>query len=77
MKAHDDGYSQVLWLDGVHRKYIEEVGAMNIMFKINGTVVTPALNGSILPGVTRDSVLCLCKMCIRDRSWRVCVRARG
>lgn len=61
VKAHDEGYSQVLWLDGVHRKYIEEVGAMNIMFKINGTVVTPKLNGSILPGVTRDSVISLCK----------------
>ena len=52
IKAHDEGYSQVLWLDGVERKYIEEVGAMNIFFKINGTVVTPMLNGSILPGVT-------------------------
>ena len=61
VKAHDEGYSQVLWLDGVHRKYIEEVGAMNIFFKINGVVVTPKLNGSILPGVTRDSVINLCK----------------
>ena len=60
-KAHAAGYSQVLWLDGVHRKYIEEVGAMNIFFKINGVVVTPELTGSILSGVTRDSVLCLCK----------------
>ena len=60
-KAHDAGYSQVLWLDGVHRKYIEEVGAMNIFFKINGKVVTPALNGSILPGITRNSVIELCK----------------
>lgn len=61
VKAHDAGYSQVLWLDGVHRKYIEEVGAMNIFFKINGTVVTPELNGSILPGVTRNSCVALCK----------------
>lgn len=61
VKAHKEGYSQVLWLDGVERKYIEEVGAMNIFFKINGTVVTPILNGSILPGVTRDSVIHLCK----------------
>ncbi|MDR0890102.1 MAG: branched-chain amino acid aminotransferase [Oscillospiraceae bacterium] len=61
VKAHDDGYSQVLWLDGIERKYIEEVGAMNIFFKINGTVVTPALQGSILPGITRDSVLTLCR----------------
>lgn len=61
VKAHDDGYSQVLWLDGVERKYIEEVGAMNIFFKIDGKIVTPMLNGSILPGVTRDSVINLCK----------------
>ena len=51
----------MLWLDGVERKYIEEVGAMNIFFKINGTVVTPMLTGSILAGVTRDSVIQLCK----------------
>ncbi len=60
-KAHADGYSQVLWLDGVERKYIEEVGAMNIFFKINGVVTTPMLNGSILPGITRNSVLALCR----------------
>lgn len=70
MKAHEEGYSQVLWLDGVERKYIEEVGAMNIFFKINGTVVTPELNGSILPGVTRNSVIELCK------SWNVPVEER-
>ena len=61
VKAHDDGYSQVLWLDGVERKYIEEVGAMNIFFKIDGKIVTPMLNGSILPGITRNSVLQLCR----------------
>lgn len=61
VKAHDDGYSQVLWLDGVERKYIEEVGAMNIFFKIGGKVVTPMLNGSILPGITRNSVIHICK----------------
>lgn len=61
VKAHDEGYSQVLWLDGVERKYIEEVGAMNIFFKINGKILTPMLNGSILPGVTRDSCIELCK----------------
>ena len=60
-KAHDAGYAQVLWLDGVDRKYIEEVGSMNIFFKIGGKVVTPALNGSILPGITRNSVIELCK----------------
>ncbi len=70
VKAHDEGYSQVLWLDGVERKYIEEVGAMNIFFKINGKIVTPQLNGSILPGVTRDSVIQLCK------SWGLSVEER-
>ena len=61
VKAHDDGYAQVLWLDGVERKYIEEVGSMNIFFVIDDVVVTPELNGSILPGITRDSTLFLCR----------------
>ncbi|MBR0228701.1 MAG: branched-chain amino acid aminotransferase [Clostridia bacterium] len=56
-RAAAEGYSQVLWLDGVERKYIEEVGAMNVMFLINGTVVTPQLTGSILPGITRKSCI--------------------
>ena len=56
-RAEDKGYSQVLWLDGVERKYIEEVGAMNVMFKIDGTIVTPMLSGSILPGITRKSCI--------------------
>ncbi len=56
-KAAEKGYSQVLWLDGVERKYIEEVGAMNVMFKIDGEVVTPKLSGSILPGITRKSCI--------------------
>lgn len=60
-KAHEAGFSQVLWLDGIEHKYIEEVGAMNIFFKIDGKIVTPMLNGSILPGVTRASVIDLCK----------------
>ena len=55
--AHERGYAQVLWLDGVEQKYVEEVGSMNMMFKIDGKIVTPALNGSILPGITRDSIL--------------------
>ncbi len=55
--AETKGYSQVLWLDGVEQKYVEEVGAMNIFFKIDGEVVTPMLNGSILGGITRDSVI--------------------
>lgn len=57
VKAEDKGYSQVLWLDGVERKYIEEVGAMNIFFVIDDTIITPKLNGSILAGITRKSVL--------------------
>ena len=56
-RASQKGYSQVLWLDGVERKYIEEVGAMNVMFKIKGEIVTPALTGSILPGITRKSCI--------------------
>jgi branched-chain amino acid aminotransferase len=59
--ATDKGYSQVLWLDGIERKYIEEVGSMNVFFKINGEVITPALNGSILHGITRDSMIRLLK----------------
>jgi branched-chain amino acid aminotransferase len=55
--AHKVGYTQVLWLDGVELKYIEEVGAMNIFFVIDDELITPMLSGSILPGVTRDSVL--------------------
>lgn len=55
--AEKNGYSQVLWLDGKEHQYIEEVGSMNVFFKINGEVVTPELNGSILEGITRKSVL--------------------
>ena len=60
-RAMEKGYSQVLWLDGVERKYVEEVGAMNVMFKIDGKVVTPALTGSILPGITRRSCIQMLK----------------
>ncbi|MDR1481477.1 MAG: branched-chain amino acid aminotransferase [Synergistaceae bacterium] len=56
-EAEEKGYSQVLWLDGTERKYIEEVGAMNVFFVIDDTVVTPELNGSILSGITRKSVI--------------------
>ncbi|WP_212939296.1 branched-chain amino acid aminotransferase [Paenibacillus antibioticophila] len=55
--AQKQGYSQVLWLDGVEKKYIEEVGSMNVFFKISGEIVTPELSGSILAGITRDSVI--------------------
>lgn len=57
LKAEKLGYSQVLWLDGVERKYIEEVGTMNVFFKIGDEIATPALNGSILSGITRDSAI--------------------
>ncbi len=56
-RAEKLGYSQVLWLDGVDRKYIEEVGSMNVMFKIDGKIITPALTGSVLPGITRKSCI--------------------
>ncbi|MDR1906407.1 MAG: branched-chain amino acid aminotransferase [Clostridiales bacterium] len=60
-KAHKLNYDQALWLDAKDKKYIEEVGSMNIFFVINDTVVTPALTGSILPGITRDSALKILK----------------
>ncbi len=59
--AEKKGYSQVLWLDGVEQKYVEEVGSMNMMFAYGNKIVTPALNGSILPGITRDSILTLAR----------------
>jgi branched-chain amino acid aminotransferase len=61
MDAKKEGYTQVLWLDGIERKFVEEVGTMNVFFKINGEIITPELNGSILDGVTRNSVIVLLK----------------
>ncbi len=61
VEAKEQGYTQVLWLDGVEKKYIEEVGTMNVFFKIDGEVVTPALTGTILPGITRMSTIELLK----------------
>jgi len=69
-EAKHQGYTQVLWLDGVHRRYLDEVGTMNIMVKIGDEVATPPLTGAILPGVTRDSVLTLL------REWGLPVRER-
>ncbi|MDL2238208.1 branched-chain amino acid aminotransferase [Christensenellaceae bacterium OttesenSCG-928-K19] len=60
-EAHDKGCDQVLWLDSAQRKYVEEVGSMNIMFVIDDIIVTPPLDGTILPGITRDSVLTIAK----------------
>ncbi len=56
-EAYKKGYIQVLWLDGVEKKHVEEVGSMNVFFKIDGEVITPCLDGSILPGITRSSVI--------------------
>ncbi len=69
-RAAKMGYSQVLWLDGVERKYIEEVGAMNVMFKIGDEIVTPKLTGSILPGITRKS----CIEVLKDLGYKVSER---
>ena len=70
-EAEDMGFAQVLWLDGVHRRYIDEVGAMNVFFVIDGTVITPDLtDGNILPGVTRASCVELLK------KWEIPVEER-
>ncbi len=61
VEAKHSGYTQVLWLDGIEKKYIEEVGTMNVFFKIDGEVITPSLEGSILPGITRMSTIELLK----------------
>ena len=70
VKAEKLGYTQVLWLDGVERKYVEEVGTMNAMFIIGNKVVTAPCDGTVLPGVTRDSVIQLLK------SWGYVVEER-
>lgn len=69
-EAHELGYTQVLWLDAIEKKYPEEVGTSNIFFYINEELVTPPLHGTILPGVTRDSILHLA------RSWELKVSER-
>jgi branched-chain amino acid aminotransferase len=69
-EAHKAGYTQVLWLDAVELKYVEEVGSMNIFFVIDDEIITPMLSGSILPGITRDSVLAL------GKSWGLKVSER-
>jgi branched-chain amino acid aminotransferase len=69
-EAQQAGYTQVLWLDGVHHRYLDEVGTMNIMLRIDDEVITPPLNGAILAGITRDSALTL----LRDWGLRVSER---
>lgn len=72
--AEKRGYTQVLWLDGVHRRYVEEVGSMNICFVIGDELVTPELDGSVLHGITRDSVLKLAaKMGIKTSERRIAI----
>ncbi len=70
VEAHEQNFTQVLWLDGVERKYIEEVGTMNVFFMIDDEVITPALLGSVLPGITRKSTIELL------RSWGYTVTER-
>lgn len=70
-RAAQKGYAQVLWLDARERRYVEEVGTMNIFFLFGDELATPALNGTILPGITRDSVLKLA------RSWGMKVSERA
>ena len=65
--AEEKGFSQVLWLDGVEKKYVEEVGSMNIMFKIDGKIYTAACTGTVLPGVNRRSIIEL----LRDWGYEV------
>jgi len=70
-EAKEKGFSQVLWLDAVDRKYVEEVGTMNMFFVIEDEIITAPLTGSILPGVTRDSIIRMVKdwgMMITERS---------
>lgn len=61
MQAEEKGYNQVLWLDGINHRYVEEVGTMNVMFVIGNEVITPEINGSILEGITRDSCIQILK----------------
>ncbi|MFZ1751662.1 MAG: branched-chain amino acid aminotransferase [Saprospiraceae bacterium] len=68
--AKKEGYDQVVWLDGIHKKYIQEVGTMNIFFVIGDEVITPNLDGAILAGITRDTIITL----LRDKGYKVVER---
>ncbi len=68
--ARDEGYDQIMWLDAKEHKYIQEVGTMNIFFVINDTVITPPISGTILEGITRDSVLTI----LKDNGYKLDVR---
>lgn len=69
-EAQKKGFTQVLWLDAIERRYLEEVGTMNVFFKIGDEIITPALSGTILGGATRDAVIHLLK------DWGLNVRER-
>ena len=69
-KAKAKGYDQVLWLDANEHKYVQEVGTMNIFFKVDGKFITPSTDGSILKGITRDSVITL----LKDKGFEVTER---
>ncbi len=68
--ARKEGYDQVMWLDGIHKKYIQEVGTMNIFFVIGDEVITPNLDGAILAGITRDCIITL----LKDKGYKVVER---
>lgn len=69
-KAKSMGYDQVLWLDGAKKEFIEEVGSMNMFVVINGEVLTASLDGTILPGITRNSIIQI----LKDRGYKVTER---
>lgn len=66
-EAREAGFISVMWLDALERRYVEECGVMNVFFVLGEDVVTPSLSGTILPGITRDSVIIL----LRDMGYRV------
>ncbi len=70
-QAQKEGFDQVLWLDGIEKKYIQEVGTMNIFFVIDGTIVTPAIDGAILNGITRKSIIKI----LKDKNYPVVEKA--
>lgn len=68
--ARKEGYDQVMWLDGIHKRYIQEVGTMNIFFVVNDEVITPNLDGAILAGITRDSIINI----LKDQGFKITER---
>src|SRR5690625_6894096 len=72
-RSSKDGFTQVLWLDAKEHKYVEEVGTMNIFFLIGDKLITPKLSGSVLPGITRRSVITLDRKSTRLNSSHVAI----